>query len=169
MPSATSIAQQSALRVVDISEAVICDDPGATLVTYSLGSCLGVTIYDARRRLGGMAHCMLPLAKLDPGKAATNPGMFVDSGVTALLEAMFAAGCQRRDLVVKVAGCASLLDENGMFRIGERNHTVLRKILWKNSLLLAAEDVGGMAARTLYLRLADGAVWVRSAAGERSL
>ncbi|MCX7934232.1 MAG: chemotaxis protein CheD [Planctomycetota bacterium] len=169
MPSVSAVANQSGLRVVDISEVAFCDDPAATLVTYSLGSCLGVAIYDPRRGVGGMAHCMLPLSKLDPAKAAACPGMFVDTGVTALLEAMFAAGCQRRDLVVKIAGCASLLDENGLFRIGERNHTVLRKILWKNDLLLAAEDVGGVAARTLYLRLADGAVWVRSASGERRL
>jgi len=157
------------LRIVDIADMVVSSDPEDTLVTYSLGSCVGMAIYDQHLRIGGMIHCMLPLSKLDPQKAAQKPAMFVDTGVPALLQAMFAAGSQRRNLVIKIAGAASPLDENGSFRIGERNLAVLRKLLWKNELLIGAEDTGGAIARTLYLRLADGLTMIRADGQMREL
>jgi chemotaxis protein CheD len=49
-----------------------------------------------------------------------------------------------------------------MFKIGERNHIVLRKILWKNSVLIDAEDVGGTASRTVHFELAEGRVVISS-------
>jgi chemotaxis protein CheD len=59
--------------VVDIADMRISDNPEETLVTYSLGSCVGVTIYDPVIRIGGMIHCMLPLSKVDKEKAANRP------------------------------------------------------------------------------------------------
>lgn len=142
--------------IVGISEMRISDDPGEVLVTYALGSCVGLTLFDPVTRTGGLLHSMLPLSKIDPAKAARNPQMFVDTGVSALLQALFDRGAQRKDLVAKVAGASNIMDANGVFNIGERNHTVLRKILWKNDILVSGEDVGGSAPRTMYLHLGTG-------------
>ncbi len=49
------------------------------LVTYALGSCLGLMIYDPAVQVGGLLHAMLPLSKINPEKAKTNPFMFVDT------------------------------------------------------------------------------------------
>ncbi|HPO14514.1 MAG TPA: chemotaxis protein CheD, partial [Candidatus Hydrogenedentes bacterium] len=110
----------------------IADQPDDVLVTYSLGSCVGLTLYDPVLRIGGMIHCMLPLSKIDPVKAAQVPEMFTDTGVPRLIQTMLDRGAPMRRLVAKVAGAAKLLDEQGTFNIGERNFTVLRKVLWKN-------------------------------------
>lgn len=142
--------------IVGISEMRISDDPGEVLVTYALGSCVGLTLYDPVTRTGGLLHSMLPLSKIDPAKAARNPQMFVDTGVSALLQALFDRGAQRKDLVAKVAGASNIMDANGVFNIGERNHTVLRKVLWKNDILVSGEDVGGSTPRTMYLRMDTG-------------
>jgi chemotaxis protein CheD len=139
------------------------------LVTYSLGSCVGLTLYDPVAGVGGMIHCMLPLSKIDPAKAQANPCMFADTGIPALIQAVFNLGGERRNLVAKVAGAASLLDEKGLFRIGERNYTVLRKVLWKNNILIAAEDVGGTQARTVYLYMDTGRTVIRSGGRESEL
>jgi chemotaxis protein CheD len=56
-----------------------------------------------------------------------------------------------------------------MFRIGERNHVMLKKLLWKNSILIAAEDVGGTAGRTVHFDLDTGRVVIRSGAEEHEL
>jgi len=148
--------------VVDISEMQISDEPGRVLVTYSLGSCLGLSLYDPTRHLGGMIHCMLPLAKQDPEKAAAKPCMFTDSGVQALLQRLFEGGATRKNLVAKVAGCGAPLDDKGHFKIGERNHMVLRKILWKNEILIAGEDIGGKHPRTMYLDIDTGVTLIRT-------
>jgi chemotaxis protein CheD len=82
--------------------------------------------------------------------------MFVDTGVPALLQAMFRLGAAKKNLVVKVAGAGSPLGHDQVFKIGQRNYTVLRKLLWKNGILIQAEHVGGASARTLYLEIASG-------------
>jgi chemotaxis protein CheD len=132
------------------------------LVTHALGSCLGLMIYDPSARVGGLLHAMLPLSKINPEKARANPFMFVDTGVPRLFRAVYDLGGRKDRLSVKAAGCGRPLSNNEMFKIGERNHTVLKKILWKNSVLLEAEDVGGTASRTVHFQLADGRVVISS-------
>ncbi len=157
------------LRVVGISEMYVSADASDTVVTYSLGSCVGVSAYDPVAKVGGIVHCMLPLSKIDPVKAQLKPCMFTDTGLTILLQELFNRGATRNNLVIKVAGAASLLDEKGLFKIGERNYTVLRKVLWKNNLLIAAEDVYGTASRTLSLYMNTGKTTVKSGGKEVDL
>lgn len=141
---------------------VVSSAPGDVLVTYSLGSCVGLALFDPAAGVGGLIHCMLPVSSLNPEKAAAQPAMFVDTGAVALLQAMCDHGAERRRLVAKVAGGAAPLGDQHTFRIGERNHTVLRKVLWKNNILLAGEAIGGTAARTMFLFCEDGHCVVRS-------
>ena len=148
-------------RIVGIAEMAVSDRAEDVLVTHSLGSCIGVTLYHPGVGVGGLLHAMLPLSSLDPGKAAAVPQMFTDTGVSALLQALFDLGATRRGMVAVAAGAASQLDDRDLFRIGQRNHTVLRKLLWRNGILLAAEDVGGSASRTMYLEMATGLTLVK--------
>ena len=157
------------IHTIGISEMKISTNRDDVLVTYSLGSCVGLSLYDPVAAVGGMIHCMLPLSKLDPAKASANPQMFTDTGVPALLQAVFDHGAERKRLIAKVAGAASLLDDKGLFRIGERNHTVLRKVMWKNNILIAAEDVGGTIARTLTLYMSTGQTTIKSGGRETPL
>jgi chemotaxis protein CheD len=147
---------------VDISDMKVSDNPGDILVTYSLGSCIGLALYDPVAGLGGLIHCMLPMAKIDQEKARMRPFMFVDTGVSKLLGTLFEMGAQRKNLIAKLAGAGSPLGREETFRIGQRNYTILRKLLWKNSILIDAEDIGGAKARTMYLYMADGLVTVKS-------
>jgi len=147
----------------------VSNNPEDVLVTYSLGSCVGLTLYDPVIRVGGMIHCMLPLSRLDPAKAQMNPCMFTDTGIPTLIQAVLNMGANKKRLIAKVAGAASPLDDNGIFKIGERNYTVLRKVLWKNDILIAAEDVGGTVARTLFLYLDTGKTVIRSGGKDREI
>jgi len=155
--------------VVDISGIEISDDPSEVVVTYSLGSCLGLVAYDPIVNVGGMVHCMLPMSKIDPEKAKAKPGMFVDTGIPKLLDELFKRGASKKNLVLKAAGCSKLLDNNNLFRIGERNYAVLRKLLWKNGLLLASESIGGTISRTLRMYMSNWEVTVATAGKETAL
>jgi chemotaxis protein CheD len=149
-------------KTVGIAEMLISTDPSDVLVTYSLGSCLGVTVHDPDARVGGIIHCMLPLSSVDGEKAKERPFMFVDTGVSIFLQKLFEAGVRRSSAVVKIAGCASVLDHQNLFRIGERNLTVFRKLMWKNNIIIAAQDVGGAKSRTVYLDMPTGRTLIRS-------
>jgi chemotaxis protein CheD len=152
-----------------ISEAYATANPAETIVTYSLGSCVGLAVYDPAAKVGGMVHCLLPLSTMDANKARQQPAMFTDTGVSHLLQLVFNLGAERRRLVAKVAGASCMMDEKGTFRIGERNYTILRKVLWKNNILLASEDVGGTIPRTLYLEIESGRTFVRTQGAEKDL
>lgn len=156
-------------RAVGIGEMIVSTDPDDVLITYSLGSCVGLSLFDPDAVVGGLIHCMLPVSSLNPEKARLRPYLFVDTGVALLLQAVFDAGGEKRRMIAKVAGGAAPLGDHGQFRIGERNHTLLRRLLWKNDILVAAEDVGGTAARTLYLQLSTGRTVVRSEGRETEL
>jgi len=127
-----------------------------SIVTHALGSCLGLVVYDPVANIGGLLHAMLPLSKINPVKAEANPFMFVDTGVPALFRALYAIGGQKSRMIIKAAGCGNPLGKNEMFKIGERNYTVLKKLLWKNNILLETEDVGGTASRTIHFDIDTG-------------
>ena len=155
--------------VVDIADLKVSKDPNDVLITYSLGSCIGVTIYDPEVKVGGMIHYMLPESSLSPEKAKNNPAMFADSGVPRLFRAAYELGAVKKRLIVKVAGGSQLLDDNGTFNIGKRNYVMLRKIFWKNGVLIDSEDVGGSISRTLRLKIGSGDVLMKTRNGEVQL
>jgi len=142
---------------------------GDILVTHALGSCLGLMVYDPALKIGGLLHAMLPLSKINPQKAKDNPFMFVDTGVPKLFNDLYEQGAQKERLIVKAAGCGQPMGKNEMFKIGERNHTVLKKLLWKNSILLEAEDVGGTNSRTVHFDLATGQIIISSRGAKTEL
>lgn len=148
--------------VIDIADLAVSADPTAHLITYSLGSCIGLTIWDPAARVGGMLHYMLPDSQLAPDKARASPGMFCDTGVPMLFRTAYELGAAKHRLIVKVAGGSQLLDEAGIFNIGKRNYLALRKLLWKNGVLIAAENVGGSISRTLKLEMATGEVSIKT-------
>lgn len=142
---------------------------GDMLVTHALGSCLGLMAFDPVARLGGLLHAMLPLSNINPEKALANPAMFVDTGVPLLFKALYEQGAVKGRLVVKAAGCGNPMGRNEVFKIGERNYTVLKKLLWKNNILLEAEDVGGPVSRTIHFEVSTGQVLLSSNGTKRPL
>ncbi len=140
-----------------------------TLVTHALGSCLGLVVFDPVIGVGGLLHAMLPLSSINPQKAEANPAMFVDTGVPVLFRTLYDNGAQKSRLIVKAAGCGNPMGGDQVFKIGERNYTVLKKLLWKNNILMAAEDVGGSQSRTLHFHIGQGQIVLRSNGEKRLL
>jgi chemotaxis protein CheD len=153
------------MYVINVGDMKVGRD-GDLLVTHALGSCLGLMVYDPALHVGGLLHAMLPLSKINQRKAQANPFMFVDTGIPALFKALYELGGQKRRMVVKAAGCGNPLGTNEMFKIGQRNYTVLKKLLWKNNVLLESEDVGGNGSRTVHFDLSNGQIII-SGKGEK--
>jgi chemotaxis protein CheD len=154
---------------VDIADLKISGDPESMLITYALGSCIAVMAYCPFRRVGGMIHYMLPLSKTNPQRALERPAMFADTGVPLLFEELYKRGCLKANLIVKIAGGGKLYEDNGLFDIGSRNYTMLRKMLWKNNVMIAGEDIGGAKSRTARLYVGDGRVVISSHGMESEL
>ena len=151
-------------HIIGIAEMKTSRSPGDVLITYALGSCLGITVHDPDAKVGGLLHVMLPSASVNPEKAAANPLMFVDTGVPELFKACYKLGAKKERMIVKVAGGASLQNPNAtdQFQIGKRNFINLRKLLWKNNVLIQACDVGENFSRTMSLEIATGRVVLKT-------
>ncbi len=147
--------------VVGVGDMKASDRPDRRLVTYALGSCIAVAVYDPLSHVAGLLHFMLPESRLDPAKAERNPFMFADSGVPALLGAVYRLGARKERLLVRLAGGASMVQSSNHFEIGRRNYTAVRKILWREGLMVHGEDVGGHQSRTVWLDQATGRFWWR--------
>ncbi len=157
------------VHIIGISDLYVSNSRNDVLKTFSLGSCIGITIYDPVAVVGGLLHIMLPLSTSSPDKAKDKPGMFADTGLTLLLNKLFSKGATKKNMVVKIAGGSKMMDHNNFFNIGQRNFAAIRKYLWKESILISAQDVGGSISRTMWLNMNDGRVFVKSVNGEVEL
>ncbi len=144
--------------VIGVAEFAVANNPSVILTTYSLGSCLGVSVYDPVAAVGGLLHLMLPDSTISPEKAAARPAMFVDTGLPALLRGVEEMRAARGRLQVCVAGGAQLMDAKGYFNIGKRNYDALSDLLRQYRLTIQAQEVGGFVNRTMYLNVATGEV-----------
>jgi chemotaxis protein CheD len=149
---------------VGVADLKISRDVEDLLITYALGSCLGITVYDIRLKRAGLLHCMMPDSSIDRSKAAGNPCLYVDSGMKIMLDNFFINGSRKNDLIIRVAGGSSSKEneEEDFFQIGRRNFVSLRKYLWNEGLMLKAYDVGGYGSRTVTLEVENGKMLIKS-------
>ena len=156
--------------IVGMGAMQVSKDPRITIVSYALGSCIGITIHDPIAKVGGLLHYMLPDSSTNPEKASKNPFMFADTGVPLLFQEAYRLGGEKTRMRVRVVGGAQLLDDSGYFNIGKRNYMTLRKILLVNNVLIQGEEVGGQVNRTVRLEIGSGKVWVKTSGdGEKEL
>jgi chemotaxis protein CheD len=142
--------------IVGVSDMKVSKDPHDVLVTYSLGSCIGIAVYDPIARVGGLLHYMLPESSLDHAKAASNPFMFADTGIPRLFKSIYEWGGIKSRMRVIMAGGSQVLDQNGFFNIGKRNEMAARKLFHRNNVVIDFADTGGNGNRTLRLDIKDG-------------
>ena len=55
------------------------------------------------------------------------------------------------------------------YNIGRRNYIVVRKLLWKNNILIKNEAVGGSVVRTMQLDMATGKTFVKTPLGVQEI
>ncbi|MDD2706890.1 MAG: chemotaxis protein CheD [Verrucomicrobiae bacterium] len=148
--------------VVGVADMAVTNDTTADLVTYSLGSCLGITVYDPTVHVGGLLHLMLPDSSIDKVKAEEAPYMFVDTGVPLLFRTAYQLGADKSRIILKVAGGAEVISGHDLFNIGKRNIESLYQILTRNNVQITSQRVGGQVSRTVRLDVGTGKVLVKT-------
>ena len=131
------------------------------LITYALGSCIGLCFHDPRLRLGALLHVMLPL-NMEAGRK--NQLKYADTGIRETLRQMEIKGASRSRITVKIAGGARMFEVKGgnLGNIGQRNIESVHKVLRAENIRLVAEDVGGSVARTLSFDPSTGMATIKS-------
>ena len=151
-------------KVVGVADMATGAAGDVGIVTYALGSCIGLTAYDPVAKVGGLLHFMLPQpsanGRNDP--KSTKQFMYATTGIPLMFRQLVERGAVQSRLVLAAAGGAEILEGAQNMAIGKRNRTMMRKVLWKMNLSLQAEDTGGAIARTMNLDLETGEVRVRA-------
>lgn len=172
MSMVSTATARASERVVGVADLKVSNVQGEKLITYALGSCLGIVIHDPVANVAGMLHVMLPTGTIDPTKMADKPAMFVDSGVPLLFKECYKLGAKKERMQVKVAGGAhaGACEEDDRFQIGKRNMIALRKLLWKNGVMVHAHDTGGVqTSRTMWVEVTSGEVTLKINGAESKL
>lgn len=134
---------------------------GEKLITYALGSCIGICLYEPRLKLAALIHIMLPL-NMETGRK--NAFKYADTGIRTTLREMEIKGAQRAAITAKIAGGARMFEVSGgsLGNIGKRNSESVHQILKMEKIRLVWEDVGGTIARTMEFDSATGNGTIRS-------
>jgi chemotaxis protein CheD len=155
--------------IVHVSDAKVSSSTEDVLITYSLGSCIAVCLYDANVKVGGMLHYQLPDSKVDPERAKAKPFMFADTGMMLLIGKLASMGANTKRMRVKIAGGAEMATGPKGFDIGKRNYLAIRKLMWKHGMFIDGEDVGGHSPRNMYMNIDSGDVTIRCDGCEKKL
>jgi chemotaxis protein CheD len=134
----------------------VTKDPGA-LTTLGLGSCVGIALYDAKVKVAGLAHIMLPDSKQIQNNS--NIAKFADTAMVQLIKDMERLGASRMHMKAKIAGGAQMFAFNAMndnLRIGDRNIEATTRLLRQYSIPLLAQETGDSYGRTVELYAEDG-------------
>lgn len=143
----------------------------ATIISYGLGSCIGVSLYDPQLKVGGLLHIMLPDST--QARSSDNPAKFADTGLPLMLKDVLALGAIKSRLVAKMAGGAQMFafaNATDVMRVGARNAETTKKLLKEMGIPLLAEDTGGTVGRTVSIDLTNGSYHVKTVnAGEKEI
>ena len=125
---------------------------GERLITYALGSCIGICLYDPQIKLAAMVHIMLPI-NMEAGRK--NTFKYADTGIRETLNQMVAKGAVKGRRMFEVNG-------GTLGSIGQRNSESVHQVLRRENIRLLWEDVGGKVARTMEFDSATGNGIIRS-------
>ncbi len=150
---------------VGMADMAVSSDSSDMLITYALGSCVGVSIYDPDKKVGGLIHVMLPSS--DKFKADPRSPKFADTGVPAIVEDIIKIGGRKNKLIAKIAGGAQMFassskSKSSVLNIGKRNVEAVKENLKKLNIPIVAEDTGANYARTMEFYLEDGRVLIKT-------
>ena len=135
----------------------------STIISYGLGSCIGISLYDPQTKVGGLLHIMLPDST--QARPTDNPAEFADTGLPLMLKDVLALGASRTRLVAKIAGGAQMFafaNATDIMRVGARNAEAAKKILKDLNIRLIAEDTGGTYGRTVSIDMETGVYKVKT-------
>jgi len=150
--------------VVGISDLQVAEYPDI-LVTYALGSCVGICLYDPARRIAGLAHIMLPSSSLANASNPKDKYKYADTAIPLMLERMLSKGANRSSLRAKIAGGAKMfaaINNSSIANIGQRNVEAVKSMLQNLNIPIVAEDTGKDYGRTVYLYTETGVMRVKS-------
>ncbi|OGW05722.1 MAG: hypothetical protein A2889_07760 [Nitrospinae bacterium RIFCSPLOWO2_01_FULL_39_10] len=150
------------MSIINVSMADLKVAETPDILQTTLGSCIGIAIYDRGNNIGGLAHIMLPVNS----NGDTNKAKYADSAISELLRKLTSKGVDKGELIAKIAGGAKMFDTNKkishFMEIGLRNEEAVREGLKREGVRLIAADTGNNYGRNIQFEIATGRITIKS-------
>lgn len=153
-------------ELVNVGVAQVKIGSSPQILRTILGSCVGICIYDRNKKIGGMAHILLPEAA-----GSDQAEKYADTAIPLMLELLFKQGCQKQFMSAKIAGGAAMFKfkiSTALGQIGDRNIDTTKKFLEKSGIPVLCEDTGGSTGRVIDFFLNDGHLKVKASGTEQN-
>ena len=151
--------------IVKMGEIQLITKPNAILIAPSLGSCIGLAVYDQKSKMAGMIHIVLPDSHIKHShNIEEKSGKYADIAIPTLIGKMLSLGSKREDLIIKIAGGAQMFNFKGdssIMNIGARNIEAVKNALKEMNLVVNSADTGGNSGRTLKLNAFNGNFYLK--------
>lgn len=152
--------------IITVGVAQVRYSSAPTVLRTILGSCVGICIYDRVKKIGGMAHILLPVNQ----KGNPNLDKYADTAIPMLVKTLLKEGAKKENLTAKIAGGASMFkfgSNLALGQIGDRNIEQTKLELQKLGIAILVEDVGGNLGRVIDFYLEDGRMKVKAGGQEK--
>jgi chemotaxis protein CheD len=147
-------------KIIGIGEMALSDKLGDSIKTFALASCVGIVVYSAFRRAGGMLHIALP-APLSNKEENGRVFYYASDGIPILINQMCKQyGCVKSELMVSLYGGANSIRSNDVFDIGRKNLEYVRNIFKEMNLKFDDTETGKNISRTIELDIVTGQVGI---------
>lgn len=153
--------------VVSISDYKVAENPA--IFQTVLGSCIAICLYDPEKKIGSLAHALLPTISFSSTKGSKNPKKYVDALIELQLSDLQSKGVLKKNLVAKITGGANMFSEvipDNDNQIGKKNARKAKEILGQHNIPILATDTGNYFGRRVYFDLQDGKLSIHKPTGE---
>jgi len=160
------VATQNMINV-GLAEISVSKESSDVLTVLGLGSCIALCAFDPIARVGGLAHLVLPRARVTSDELSAR-GKYIDTGVPWLLQKMYKLGAQKSNLILKITGGARMLNipgNNNILDIGGKNIAQIKETLSKEGLRTCGDDLGGGLGRSVRFYVESGKIQVKAVNG----
>ena len=142
------------------------------LIASGIGSCLVITLYDSKQKIGALAHTMLPARRMilearnsEHERRKTNPGppdtRYADTAIDVMLNKIEAQGAKRENIEAKIIGGANMFSSLASDDVGRDNIASAREKLKAEGIEIVGECVGGSQGRSIEFSPTTGVVTVK--------
>lgn len=156
---------QTGIQLINVGVAQLKIGSNPQIFRTILGSCVGICVYERNKKIGGLAHILLPEAIPDG-----NPEKYANTAIPMMIDLLLKQGCKKEFMSAKIAGGSSMFkfsQGNPLGLIGDRNIEAVKKALALKGVPILCEDMGGSLGRVIDFFLDDGHLRVKSGPQEK--
>jgi chemotaxis protein CheD len=155
----------SGLPVIYLHQGEIYFGDKDVLISTVLGSCLSITMYSKKLKLGGISHCQLPYCYGDSCDKCTDVFKYVECTLEKMIEKFDRLKIKREEVEIKAFGGGDVLitkeESQKSKTIGKQNITALTNWMDQNKLKLTAYDIGGKRGRKIFFIPTTGEIFLK--------